>query len=73
MTRAPLAGVPFESFCLGTGCMEKCRSCQHEANWATLNEMPDALRKSLQAKMQRVDESFCQISSGRLYVARSSS
>ena len=65
--------ISFSAYCLGTGCMEKCRTCQHDANWTTLNEMPDALRKSLQSKMQRVDESLCQISSGSLYAARSQS
>lgn len=34
-----------------------------------LNEMPDALRKPMQAEMNRIDESYCQISSGQLYAA----
>ena len=57
----------FSAYCLGTG-MEKCRTCQHDQDWKTLNQMPDALRKVTQAGMKRIDESYCQISSGMLYI-----
>lgn len=57
----------FTVYCLGTGCMTKCQTCQHKKNWHTLNEMPDALRKPMQAGMTRIDESRCQITSGTLY------
>ncbi|UST52946.1 hypothetical protein NF681_11385 [Comamonadaceae bacterium OTU4NAUVB1] len=56
----------FTTFCLGTG-MEKCRTCQHDKNWQTLNEFEDALRKPMQSRMHRVNNSHCQITSGRLY------
>lgn len=59
----------FKTYCLGVGCMSKCKTCQHDRNWQALNEMPDALRKPMQAQMGRIDESYCQISSGQLYVA----
>lgn len=57
----------FSTYCLGTGALSQCKTCQHEKNWLTLNEMPDALRKPLQATMLRVNESRCQITSGTLY------
>jgi hypothetical protein len=58
----------FTTYCLGTGAMpDKCKACQHDQNWLTLNEMPDALRKPMQAKMQRIDETRCQITSGTLF------
>lgn len=59
-----------KTYCLGTGCMEKCRSCQHDANWQTLNQLPDALRLSIQRQALRVNESSCQITSGRFYLAK---
>lgn len=67
-TAAGATAAGFTAFCLGTGCMEKCRTCQHDKNWQTLNEMPDALRKPMQANMQRIDNSRCQITSGTLYM-----
>lgn len=57
----------FSTYCLGTGAMDRCKTCRHEKNWLTLNEMPDALRKPMQAKMLRVNESRCQIASGAFY------
>lgn len=63
------AATAFKTYCLGVGCMDKCKSCQHGRNWQMLNEMPDALRKPMQAQMGRIDESYCQISSGQLYTA----
>lgn len=58
------------TFCLGTGCMEKCRTCQHDANWHTLNQLPDALRLAIQREAKRINESACQITSGRFYLAK---
>ena len=57
----------FETYCLGVGCMSKCKTCLHEQNWQTLNQMPDTMRKTMQAGMKRQDESFCQVTSGKLY------
>ncbi len=45
-------------YCLGNGEM-KCDGCQQEKNWQTLNQMPDALRKPLQAQAQRIDDTDC--------------
>jgi len=50
-------------YCLGNG-ETKCDGCKQEKNWQTLNQMPDALRKSLQANAQRIDDTDC-ILSGR--------
>jgi hypothetical protein len=53
----------FKTYCLAT--MDpKCDNCQHQANWEALNQLPDALRKSLQANMHRVRESACQFNDG---------
>lgn len=46
------------SYCLGNGAL-KCDGCQHEKNWQTLNQLPDALRKTLQAQAQRIDDADC--------------
>jgi hypothetical protein len=51
-----------KSFCLGYT-HEKCGTCQHEKNWQTLNQMPDALRKPLQAAMTRIDSDKCRMTS----------
>lgn len=50
-------------YCLGNGAL-KCDGCKQEKNWQTLNQMPDALRKSLQATAQLIDDTTC-ILSGR--------
>ena len=49
-----------KTFCLGYE-HQKCRTCQHEKNWATPNQMPDALRKSMQKKMRRIDDERCRL------------
>ncbi len=64
------AGQGFKTYCLGVGCMSKCKTCLHDQNWQTLNQMPDAMRKTMQAEMERMDDSFCQITSGRLYAPK---
>lgn len=50
-------------YCLGNGAL-KCDGCKTEKNWQTLNQMPDELRKVMQAQAQRVDDTAC-ILSGR--------
>lgn len=52
-------------FCLGNGEV-KCNGCMQEKNWQMLNQMPDALRKALQAQAKRIDDTEC-ILSGRAY------
>ncbi len=46
------------TFCLGNGAL-KCDGCPQEKNWQTLNQMPDALRKALQAQATRIDDERC--------------
>ena len=48
----------FSHYCLGNGAL-KCDGCGQEKNWQTLNEMPDTLRKAMQADMQRIDDTDC--------------
>lgn len=48
------------TYCLGYT-HDKCDSCQHEKNWQTLNQMPDALRKPIQAEAVRVDADKCRL------------
>lgn len=50
-------------YCLGNGAL-MCNGCKHEKNWQTLNQLPDALRKRLQAQATRIDDAQC-ILSGR--------
>ena len=50
-------------YCLGNGEL-KCDGCGQAENWQTLNQMPDALRKAMQAQAQRIDDTEC-ILSGR--------
>lgn len=48
------------TYCLGYT-HEKCRTCLHEMNWQTLNQMPDALRKPMQRNMRRIDDERCRL------------
>lgn len=48
------------SYCLGYT-HSKCGSCQHEKNWQTLNQMPDALRLSLQARIEYINSDKCRM------------
>lgn len=57
----------FTTYCLGVGCMTKCETCQHEKNWQMLNQMDDALRLPMQARMKSINTTNCQITSGRFY------
>ena len=54
-------------FCLGNGAL-KCDGCRQEKNWQMLNQMPDALRKSLQSQAQRIDDIECILSGRPFYV-----
>ena len=56
------------TYCLGTGERE-CAGCQTAANWHTLNQMPDSLRKALQAQASRIDDTDCILSGRPWYVA----
>jgi hypothetical protein len=52
--------MSMDAFCLGYT-HRKCDSCQHEKNWKTLNQLPDALRKTMQASMRRIDSDACRL------------
>ena len=54
-----------KTFCLGNGALG-CDGCGQEKNWQTLNQLPDALRKSIQAQAIRIDDTQC-ILLGRPY------
>lgn len=47
-----------EYYCLGSH-PEKCKTCQHLENWETLNQMPNALRLSMQAGMKSISINAC--------------
>lgn len=60
------------TYCLGTG-MSICNSCQHDENWKYLNNdniILDTERLTLQKDMTRIDEAFCQLSSGKMFLAK---
>ena len=54
-------------FCLGVGCMAKCKSCIHEEVWKELNELDNEERLLHQSGMHRINETQCQITSGCYY------
>jgi len=56
------------TYCLGSGEL-KCDGCGQEKNWQALNQMPDALRKALQAQARRIDDTECILSGRPWYVA----
>jgi hypothetical protein len=49
-----------KSFCLGYT-HTKCDTCQHEKNWQALNQMPDALRLSLQRAATSINIDKCRL------------
>lgn len=56
--RFDMDDIAITHFCLGNGAL-KCDGCGQEKNWQTLNQMPDALRKSMQSQAQRIDDTEC--------------
>ena len=55
------------TYCLGVGCMTKCKTCQHEKNWQALNQLPNTLRLAIQREARSVNQTQCQITSGCHY------
>lgn len=53
-----MSDIGIKLYCLGNGAL-RCDGCGQEKNWQTLNQMPDALRKSMQAQAQRIDDAEC--------------
>jgi phosphoglycerate dehydrogenase-like enzyme len=47
-------------YCLGYE-HDRCGTCQNEKNWQTLNQMPDALRLSIQRSGERVNIDKCRL------------
>lgn len=47
-------------YCLGYT-HKKCDTCQHEKNWQILNQMPNALRLSMQAGMTSINTDKCRL------------
>lgn len=56
-----LADPEGKTYCLGTGTMDKCKTCLHEDTWEKLNQLPDSLRLSLQAEMTRISDDACRL------------
>lgn len=40
---------------------QKCDSCQHQANWHTLNQMPNSLRLQMQKQMVSIEIDRCRL------------
>ena len=59
-----------DNYCLGNGEMQ-CDGCQHEKNWQMLNQMPDMLRKPMQARAKRIDDTDCIVSGRPWYIGAS--
>lgn len=49
-----------KTYCLGYS-HKKCDTCQHEENWQSLNQMPNALRLKLQAGMVSISADKCRL------------
>jgi len=49
-----------QAFCLGSY-PDKCATCQHQKNWDTLNQMPDALRLAMQKNMIHIRDDACRL------------
>lgn len=62
--------VKGNTYCLGTGCMAKCSTCQHVANWNEINdnELTVSMFERTKASLIRIDESQCQMTSGSQYL-----
>lgn len=48
------------AYCLGYT-HSKCDSCQNEKNWQVLNQMPDALRRSMQKGTASINSDKCRL------------
>lgn len=48
------------AYCLGYT-HSKCDYCQNEKNWQVLNQMPDALRRSMQNGMASINSDKCRL------------
>lgn len=62
-----LAEPKDQAYCLGAGTMNKCKTCKHEDTWNKLNQLPDALRLSLQKRMTRIDDDACRLTKAGYY------
>jgi hypothetical protein len=55
-----------DSYCLGYT-HDKCDKCQNQANWQSLNQLPDALRRSMQKTMLCVPIDKCRLTKMSFY------
>ena len=67
-----LAEPATHAYCLGTGTMERCKTCKHEDTWNKLNQLPDALRLPLQKRMTRISDDACRLTKASYYMPISS-
>lgn len=56
-------------YCLGYT-HQKCDQCKNLEYWHTLNQMPDNLRKSIQAQSTRVNSDQCRMTKMSLFVQK---
>lgn len=56
-------------YCLGYT-HDKCDQCKNHAYWNALNQMPDNLRKSLQAKSTRVSSDNCRLTKMSFFIQK---
>lgn len=55
-------------YCLGTGTMEKCKTCLHEKTWDELNLLPDSERLPLQGTMRSIPIDQCRLTKAVYWV-----
>jgi hypothetical protein len=59
-------------YCIGTGCMRYCNDCKWRARWDEVGEFPRDDREVRWPNLVRLSNDACQITSGKLFVAKES-
>jgi hypothetical protein len=56
-----------DSYCLGYT-HDKCDKCSNQRNWHDLNQLPDALRLSMQKTMIKISDEKCRLTKMSFYL-----
>lgn len=62
--------VGLDLYCLGVGCMPCCDDCKWRARWDVVGEFPASERNERYPGLSRINEGLCQLTSGKLFVAK---
>ena len=61
------AAQAFESYCLGYT-HSKCETCQQQANWIALNQLPNELFQAMKSSAKRISDDACRLTNMGAYV-----